>query len=119
MGATSPACGGRGPDRAAGRSASQPSPAGTTRWTATSAGNGRSAPRRDRRGEGERAEDPVQAVRASYDRGVTDEFIEPVVLEGRPRLTRADATAIFFNFRPDRAASSHRSSGGRLRPDDD
>jgi 2,3-bisphosphoglycerate-independent phosphoglycerate mutase len=55
-------------------------------------------------GEGERAEDPVQAVRASYDRGVTDEFIEPVVLEGRPRLTRgADATAIFFNFRPDRA----------------
>jgi 2,3-bisphosphoglycerate-independent phosphoglycerate mutase len=54
-------------------------------------------------GEGERAEDPVHAVRASYDRGVTDEFIEPVVLEGRPRLTRADATAIFFNFRPDRA----------------
>jgi len=54
-------------------------------------------------GDGERAEDPVQAVRASYDRGVTDEFIEPVVLEGRPRLARADATAIFFNFRPDRA----------------
>ena len=54
-------------------------------------------------GDGERAEDPVQAVRASYERGVTDEFIEPVVLEGRRRLTRADATAIFFNFRPDRA----------------
>ena len=54
-------------------------------------------------GDGERAEDPVQAVQASYDRGVTDEFIEPVVLEGRPRLARADASAIFFNFRPDRA----------------
>jgi 2,3-bisphosphoglycerate-independent phosphoglycerate mutase len=54
-------------------------------------------------GEGEHAEDPVQAVRASYERGVTDEFIEPVVLEGRPRLARADASAIFFNFRPDRA----------------
>jgi 2,3-bisphosphoglycerate-independent phosphoglycerate mutase len=54
-------------------------------------------------GDGERAEDPVEAVRASYDRGVTDEFIEPVVLEGRPRLARADASAIFFNFRPDRA----------------
>jgi 2,3-bisphosphoglycerate-independent phosphoglycerate mutase len=40
-------------------------------------------------------------VQASYDRGVTDEFIEPIVLEGRPRLTHAD-TAIFFNFRPDR-----------------
>jgi len=52
-------------------------------------------------GKGEHAEDPVAAVRASYARGVTDEFIEPVVLEGRPRLTHDDA-AIFFNFRPDR-----------------
>ncbi len=53
-------------------------------------------------GEGEHAEDPVAAVQASYDRGVTDEFIEPVVIGGRPRLTPKD-TAIFFNFRPDRA----------------
>jgi 2,3-bisphosphoglycerate-independent phosphoglycerate mutase len=53
-------------------------------------------------GKGERAEDPIAAVRASYAQGVTDEFIEPVVLEGRPRLTKDDA-AIFFNFRPDRA----------------
>jgi 2,3-bisphosphoglycerate-independent phosphoglycerate mutase len=45
---------------------------------------------------------PAMAVQASYDRGVTDEFIEPVVLEGPPRLTPDDA-AIFFNFRPDRA----------------
>src|SRR5262249_9669124 len=34
--------------------------------------------------------------------GVTDEFVEPAVLDGRPRLTANDA-AIFFNFRPDRA----------------
>ena len=54
-------------------------------------------------GKGEHAQDPVAAVEASYARGVTDEFIEPIVLEGRPRLTRADAAAIFFNFRPDRA----------------
>jgi 2,3-bisphosphoglycerate-independent phosphoglycerate mutase len=53
-------------------------------------------------GDGGRAGDPVAAVRASYDRGVTDEFVEPVVIEGRPRLTTNDA-AIFFNFRPDRA----------------
>jgi len=46
--------------------------------------------------------DPVEAVRASYARGVTDEFIEPVAVEGRPRLGSKDA-AIFFNFRPDRA----------------
>ncbi len=53
-------------------------------------------------GAGEMADDPVAAVQASYDRGVTDEFIEPVVLTGRPRLTTADE-ALFFNFRPDRA----------------
>ena len=51
---------------------------------------------------GRAATDPVAAVQASYDRGVTDEFIEPVVLEGRPRLGPRDS-AIFFNFRPDRA----------------
>ncbi len=53
-------------------------------------------------GEGAHATDPVAAVRESYERGVTDEFVEPVVLDGRPRLTARDA-AIFFNFRPDRA----------------
>ncbi|HKN63485.1 MAG TPA: 2,3-bisphosphoglycerate-independent phosphoglycerate mutase [Gaiellaceae bacterium] len=54
-------------------------------------------------GEGEHAVDPIAAVQASYDRGITDEFIEPVVIEGRPRLDPERDTAIFFNFRPDRA----------------
>jgi 2,3-bisphosphoglycerate-independent phosphoglycerate mutase len=54
-------------------------------------------------GEGEHADDPIAAVEASYDRGVTDEFIEPVVIDGRPRLDLEGDTAIFFNFRPDRA----------------
>ena len=49
-----------------------------------------------------RGRDPVTEVQRSYDEGVTDEFIVPVVLEGRPRLTPQDA-AVFFNFRPDRA----------------
>jgi len=52
-------------------------------------------------GEGTHASDPVAAVKASYDSGVTDEFVQPVVLAGRPRIMRADA-AIFFNFRADR-----------------
>ena len=46
--------------------------------------------------------DPVAEVQRSYDEGVTDEFIEPIVLDGRPRLG-TDDSAIFFNFRPDRA----------------
>jgi 2,3-bisphosphoglycerate-independent phosphoglycerate mutase len=53
------------------------------------------------RDEGVRGSDPVAEVKRSYARGVTDEFLEPIVLPG-PRLTDED-TAIFFNFRPDRA----------------
>jgi 2,3-bisphosphoglycerate-independent phosphoglycerate mutase len=49
-----------------------------------------------------RGAEPVAEVQRSYDEGVTDEFVVPVMLEGRPRLTKDDA-AIFFNFRPDRA----------------
>src|SRR4029077_9152331 len=45
---------------------------------------------------------PAVAVQASYDAGVSDEFIEPTAIEGRPRLGLGDS-AIFFNFRPDRA----------------
>jgi 2,3-bisphosphoglycerate-independent phosphoglycerate mutase len=44
----------------------------------------------------------LRYVQESYDKGVTDEFIEPIGNEDAPRLTTAD-TAIFFNFRPDRA----------------
>jgi 2,3-bisphosphoglycerate-independent phosphoglycerate mutase len=54
-------------------------------------------------GTGQHANDPVEAVRRSYERGITDEFIEPVVVTGRPRLDPARDSAIFFNFRPDRA----------------
>ena len=52
-------------------------------------------------GAGHRAASPLEAVQASYEAGVTDEFIEPVVIDGTPRIEPGD-TAIFFNFRPDR-----------------
>ena len=57
-------------------------------------------------GEGVQAEDPEAAMQASYDAGVTDEFIIPVVIteNGAPVGTvRANDSVIFFNFRPDRA----------------
>jgi 2,3-bisphosphoglycerate-independent phosphoglycerate mutase len=47
------------------------------------------------------AADPVSAIAASYEAGITDEFVVPVAPPG-PRLGPGDA-AIFFNFRPDRA----------------
>jgi 2,3-bisphosphoglycerate-independent phosphoglycerate mutase len=51
--------------------------------------------------EGVAAADAVAAVQASYDAGVTDEFVEPIVVVGAPSLEPGD-TAVFFNFRPDR-----------------
>jgi 2,3-bisphosphoglycerate-independent phosphoglycerate mutase len=54
-------------------------------------------------GEGEQAEDPIEAIRRSYERGVTDEFIEPIVVQGSPRFDLERDSAVFFNFRPDRA----------------
>jgi 2,3-bisphosphoglycerate-independent phosphoglycerate mutase len=52
--------------------------------------------------DGRVARDPIAEIRRSYDEGVTDEFIEPIVIDGRPRLAPEDSI-IFFNFRPDRA----------------
>ena len=58
-------------------------------------------------GEGNKAADPVEAMRASYADGVTDEFVEPTVLvgeSGEPVGGIEDEDAvIFFNFRADRA----------------
>lgn len=58
-------------------------------------------------GEGARARDPVAAMEASYEAGVTDEFVVPTVItdpSGEPlgRMRDGDA-AVFFNFRADRA----------------
>jgi 2,3-bisphosphoglycerate-independent phosphoglycerate mutase len=59
------------------------------------------------KGKGERASDPVAAILRSYERGITDEFIEPTVIvnaSGEPVATIQEGDAvIFFNFRPDRA----------------
>ena len=57
-------------------------------------------------GVGEKATDPVAAVKRSYEKGVTDEFIEPVVIadernEPVGRIREEDA-CIFFNYRADR-----------------
>jgi len=48
------------------------------------------------------AEHASDAVQESYEAGVTDEFVVPVALAGRPRLDPERDSAIFFNFRPDR-----------------
>ncbi len=44
----------------------------------------------------------VAAVEAAYNRDVTDEYVEPTLIEGGPPLEDGDAV-VFFNFRADRA----------------
>ena len=53
-------------------------------------------------GEGIFEEDPAAAVQKSYDSGVTDEFMEPVIC-AKGAQVRDNDSIIFYNFRPDRA----------------
>jgi 2,3-bisphosphoglycerate-independent phosphoglycerate mutase len=57
-------------------------------------------------GEGTLVTDPVNAIQASYDTDVTDEFMVPAVIteNGQPMATVNDGDGVFFwNFRADRA----------------
>ena len=57
-------------------------------------------------GQGKASEDMLQAVQESYDEGVTDEFIKPIVhvRNGKPIATISEGdVVIFFNYRNDRA----------------
>jgi 2,3-bisphosphoglycerate-independent phosphoglycerate mutase len=57
-------------------------------------------------GVGVKATDPVEAVKASYERGVTDEFIIPVTIVDEHQepigLIRPEDVCFFFNYRADR-----------------
>jgi len=70
-------------------------------------------------GNSEKATDPVEAVKRSYEKDVTDEFIEPVTIvddRGDPiGLIRDEDSVIFFNFRADRARETTRAlTDGKL-----
>jgi 2,3-bisphosphoglycerate-independent phosphoglycerate mutase len=67
-------------------------------------------------GEGKPFTDPIAGIEASYAAGVTDEFIEPIIVthaDGAPVATvRAGDSVIFFNFRADRARQITRAFTG-------
>ena len=54
-------------------------------------------------GEGKKATDMVQAMQESYDEGVTDEFIKPIVNADCDGTIKEGDVVIFFNYRNDRA----------------
>ena len=54
-------------------------------------------------GKGEQTSDVVKAVEASYEAGVTDEFLKPIVNDTVDGRISAGHVVIFFNYRNDRA----------------
>ncbi len=80
-------------------------------------------------GTGRRAASAREAIRQSYEEGVTDEFIEPVAItgpEGDPTTVRPGDSVIYYNFRTDRGREltrafvarefPHFDRGGRIEP---
>lgn len=53
-------------------------------------------------GEGEKFEDVQTAIKTSYERDITDEFVEPLVIDENGKIKNGDSV-IFFNYRSDRA----------------
>lgn len=53
-------------------------------------------------GKGEKFDDYKTAISTSYTRGITDEFVEPMIIESAGRIKNGDVV-IFFNYRSDRA----------------
>jgi 2,3-bisphosphoglycerate-independent phosphoglycerate mutase len=68
------------------------------------------------RGQGRKFAYPGAAIEASYEDGVTDEFIEPVVVTGKDgaplAMTQSGDSVIFFNLRADRARQLTRAFTG-------
>src|SRR5690606_6076089 len=58
------------------------------------------------KGKGKPATDAVQAIKESYNEGITDEFIKPIVItgaDGAPVATIQEGDVVFcYNFRTDR-----------------
>ena len=62
---------------------------------------------------GHRAASGEAAVRAAYERGESDEFVEPTVVGEEARICDGDSV-LYFNFRPDRARQLTRMLDERL-----
>lgn len=53
------------------------------------------------RSMGTHFESPIEAMQSSYDQGINDEFVEPIII-GKPIAIEEDDAVFFINFRTDR-----------------
>jgi 2,3-bisphosphoglycerate-independent phosphoglycerate mutase len=53
------------------------------------------------KGVGEPSDNPLASLADSYSRGITDEFVQPIIANGSQRIKDGD-TVLCFNFRTDR-----------------
>ncbi len=53
--------------------------------------------------EGNKSDSADEAIKASYNEGVTDEFVIPTCITGEESRIKDNDSIIFFNYRPDRA----------------
>ncbi|MBR5686031.1 MAG: 2,3-bisphosphoglycerate-independent phosphoglycerate mutase, partial [Muribaculaceae bacterium] len=69
-------------------------------------------------GVGKKSDDMVRAIQESYDEGVTDEFIKPIVNSTVDGRIQEGDVVIFFNFRNDRAKQITIALTQEDKPDD-
>lgn len=63
-------------------------------------------------GEGEESSDPVKTIQERYDAGETDEFLKPIIVNGKEGRVQDNDTLFFFNYRSDRVREITQLLGG-------
>ena len=57
-------------------------------------------------GEGEASSDPVATMKERYSKNETDEFIKPIILNGKEARIQDNDSVFYFNYRSDRVRES-------------
>ena len=68
-------------------------------------------------GIGDSSDDPLMAIQTSYDAGITDEFLDPILLDEDARIEGGDVV-FFINYRSDRPRQLVKVLSQEQRPED-
>ena len=64
------------------------------------------------KGDGEESSDPVKTMQSRYDTNETDEFLKPIIVNGKDGRIQDGDTVFYFNYRSDRVRESTQLLGG-------